>query len=440
MQKISRVLALVLACLVTACSGGGNEATSSPSTSTSTSSGASSGTGSSSSSGPGSSTGSTSTSTGTGTGSTTPTTQTPTPATPTFNNTLTVTVSSGGYSALNVPLASVTICLPGTTTCQTIDNVLVDTGSYGLRLMASAVSLSLPQMTSSAGNKLATCSAFASGYTWGSVRTADVKLGGETASALPVQLIADSSYSTVPSDCSSQGAVNLNAPTLIGANGILGVGLQAQDCPDCVTNAYSVYYDCPTSTTCTATTATLAQQIANPVSYFVQDNNGVILQLPAIPSTGQASATGQLVFGIGTQSNNGLGSATVYAVDASSNSLSTTYNGTDYSWSFIDSGSNGLFFEDTSIATCGTTAFYCPASMLALSATLLGTNGASTNVNFNVGNAPAMVLLGSWAMSSLAADVSGMFDWGLPFFYGRSVYTAINGKSTPGGTGPYYAF
>ena len=196
---------------------------------------------------------------------------------------------------------------------------------------------------------------------------------------------------------------------------------------------------CPSSPQ-RATTATLAQQIANPVSYFVQDNNGVILQLPAIPSTGQASATGQLVFGIGTQSNNGLGSATVYAVDASSNSLSTTYNGTDYSWSFIDSGSNGLFFEDTSIATCGTTAFYCPASMLALSATLLGTNGASTNVNFNVGNAPAMVLLGSWAMSSLAADVSGMFDWGLPFFYGRSVYTAINGKSTPGGTGPYYAF
>ena len=438
MQKISRVLALVLACLMTACSGGGGGSEATSSTSASTSSGANSGTGSSSSSGTGSSAGSTFTSTGTGTGSTTPTT--PTPTTPTVNNKLTVTVSSGGYGAFNVPLASVTICLPGTTTCQTIDNVLVDTGSYGLRLMASAVSLSLPQSSSSAGNKLATCSAFASGYTWGSVRTADVKLGGETAFALPVQLIADSSYSTVPSDCSSQGAANLNAPTLIAANGILGVGLQAQDCPDCVANADSVYYDCPTSTTCTATTATLAQQVANPVSYFAQDNNGVILQLPSIPAVGQASATGQLVFGIGTQSNNGLGSATVYAVDASSNSISTTYNGTDYSWSFIDSGSNGLFFEDTSITTCSTTVFYCPPSMLALSATLLGTNGASTKVNFNVGNAPAMVLLGSWALSSLAADVSGMFDWGLPFFYGRSVYTAINGKSTPGGMGPYYAF
>ncbi|MDQ1387146.1 MAG: hypothetical protein QOF56_600, partial [Acidobacteriaceae bacterium] len=32
------------------------------------------------------------------------------------------------------------------------------------------------------------------------------------------------------------------------------------------------------------------------------------------------------------------------------------------------------------------------------------------------------------------------FDWGLPFFYGRNVYTAIETKSTPGGTGPYWAY
>ncbi|MBV9619664.1 MAG: DUF3443 family protein, partial [Gammaproteobacteria bacterium] len=32
------------------------------------------------------------------------------------------------------------------------------------------------------------------------------------------------------------------------------------------------------------------------------------------------------------------------------------------------------------------------------------------------------------------------FDLGLPFFYGRNVYTAIEQQSTPGGTGPYYAY
>jgi len=34
----------------------------------------------------------------------------------------------------------------------------------------------------------------------------------------------------------------------------------------------------------------------------------------------------------------------------------------------------------------------------------------------------------------------GTFDWGLPFFYGLNVYTAIEGQNTPAGTGPYVAY
>jgi len=32
------------------------------------------------------------------------------------------------------------------------------------------------------------------------------------------------------------------------------------------------------------------------------------------------------------------------------------------------------------------------------------------------------------------------FDWGLPFFYGRQVFTALEGASTPAGNGPYVAY
>jgi hypothetical protein len=32
------------------------------------------------------------------------------------------------------------------------------------------------------------------------------------------------------------------------------------------------------------------------------------------------------------------------------------------------------------------------------------------------------------------------FDWGLPFHFGRNVFTAIEGKATPGGEGPFVAF
>jgi hypothetical protein len=32
------------------------------------------------------------------------------------------------------------------------------------------------------------------------------------------------------------------------------------------------------------------------------------------------------------------------------------------------------------------------------------------------------------------------FDWGLPFYYGRTVYSAIENATTSVGTGPYVAF
>jgi hypothetical protein len=36
--------------------------------------------------------------------------------------------------------------------------------------------------------------------------------------------------------------------------------------------------------------------------------------------------------------------------------------------------------------------------------------------------------------------VGPYFDFGLPFFYGRSVFTAIEGKSAGSQIGPFYAY
>ena len=62
---------------------------------------------------------------------------------------------------------------------------------------------------------------------------------------------------------------------------------------------------------------TAAQQVPNPVSLFTStgDDNGVLIQLPSVPNGGSAPPlNGSLIFGIGTESNNALGSATVYQV------------------------------------------------------------------------------------------------------------------------------
>jgi hypothetical protein len=354
-------------------------------------------------------------------------------------NVQTVSVGANPYGFANLLMASVTVCVPGSSNCQTVDNVLVDTGSYGLRLFASALSIPLSQVASGT-SALATCAAFGSGTTWGTVRTADIRLAGEVAPGTSIQLISDPAYPSVPTSCSSQGFQSLNSPSVLGANGILGVGLQSADCPACVTHAYNVYYACSTSG-CSAAKAPLSAQVTNPVSNFATDNNGVIVQLPAVPASGLTSTAGSLVFGIGTQNNNGLGTAAVYTTDPTQNTFSAQYKGTTYSYAFIDSGSNALFFDDTSITQCsGGSLFFCPATALSLSAVVQGLNGTSASVGFQVGNAGALVGSGASAMNDYAAQQASTFDLGLPFFYGRNVYTAIVGKATPAGPGPYFAF
>src|SRR5437867_11483705 len=52
-------------------------------------------------------------------------------------NTQPITVNTTFAAAvINTLLTSVTLCVPGTTTCQTIPDILVDTGSSGVRIVA----------------------------------------------------------------------------------------------------------------------------------------------------------------------------------------------------------------------------------------------------------------------------------------------------------------
>jgi len=116
-----------------------------------------------------------------------------------------------------------------------------------------------------------------------------------------------------------------------------------------------------------------------------------------------------------------------------------------YSTSFIDSGSNGYFFLNattTGIPDCtDQTGFYCPTSTQNLTATTEGTNGVSGTVNFSVANADTLFANASdFVFGDLGGLAPNSFDFGLPFFFGRNVFVAIENKSTPGGTGPYWAY
>jgi len=366
---------------------------------------------------------------------------------PATQNVLPMIVNGGPESIINFGLVSVTVCAPGSSSnCQTIDNVLVDTGSSGLRLLSSALSaLSLPQQVDASGNALAECIQFVGGFSWGSVRLADMQVAGEQARSLPVQIIGDPAFPSIPSSCSSSGPPQNTLPGL-GANGILGVGLQLQDCGSaCAQFAVPGWYYGCTASGCIPTTLAVSQQLPNPVSLFSVDNNGVIIELPSIPAAGAATATGSLIFGIGTQSNNALGSARILATDPNTGNIITNFNGENYTNSYLDSGSNFIYISTALYPMCtgDGSGLYCPASTQSLSATLEGTN-SNASVSFSIANADASLAANPNfdAFDNLAApagDVSA-FAWGLPFFYNRKVYTAIENRSTPGGTGPYFAF
>ncbi|AIY41929.1 Heavy-chain fibroin-like protein [Collimonas arenae] len=381
-------------------------------------------------------------------------TPTPTPTPQPTQNVQAILIDSGpatasGQSgnAVNSPYVSVTICSPGSTSqCQTIDHILVDTGSSGLRIISSALSssMTLPAQNAPSGNPLAECARFADGYSWGSVKQADLRIAGEVASNISVHIIGDSAFPSVPSGCSGS-LVAENTVASFHANGLIGMSTFIQDCGSaCAGQALEGwYYSCPGGTNCTATTLPVATQVANPVAAFPQDNNGTIIQLPSIGANGAAGVTGSLIFGIGTQANNKLGSANVYTLNSAGN-LSVLYQG-QVMQAFFDSGSNGLFFADSTIPACSNSSgFYCPLSTVTRNVTNTGLNGVSNIVSISIANANTLFQSNpnNTAFNNLGggAAVASYFDWGLPFFFGRSVYTALEGTTVAGTAGPYVAY
>lgn len=422
------------------------------------------------------------------------------------NNVAPVIVDGGLSNATsNVSYTTVVICAPGTSNCATFDHISVDTASTGLRIPATA----FPTVANGAavlaalqnvnpGAPLAECVEFLDNtFFWGSVRSADVKMGGssntgEVASSVPIQVLGDLPSSSIPAaDCTGTEQDTIGT---LHENGRLGVGTYQYDCDalgfpnQCISSGTlppGTYYACAGSS-CSNTNLSvpLDHQVRNPVSLFATDNNGVILELPSVPASGQTGVSaGQasLVFGIGTQSNNELGSAVVLTLDSDPShpdwsGITTVYNGIAYPnstadntllangshtfGSFIDSGSNAIFFLDqplTGIPDCTFNVdFYCPSGTENLMAVNQATGGNSDTVQFSVFNAD-MIPAGFTAFSGLAGPNTsnkagipnaltqahdGYFDWGLSFFYGRNVYTSIWGVTPPNGVpqGPFWAY
>jgi hypothetical protein len=373
-------------------------------------------------------------------------------------NTMAVSVDSGpaaATGAINRAYVTVRVCAPGSTTqCANIDHVWLDTGSWGLRLVGSVLAaggVTLSGETDSQGRTIEQCVNFVGGHTWGPVALADVTLAGEVAAKVPVQILNDTGAGAPPpAACGTNGL--MNDVSRLYANGLLGVGVLIQDCGAACVNAASplpIYYGCTSAGVCAAENVPLAQQVTNPVAMFAADNNGIIVNMAnLINANGDASVTGELTFGISTQSDNMLPAGlTVLGADAAGDFTATYNGGTTVLRALIDSGNDSYSFDDPAIPVCTTAGifngYYCPTVAPKSTTVVLsgvGVNNATSTVNFAIADPRTFT-----PTAAAFADLGGgrgstAVTLGMPFFYGRKIYIGIDQRAAGAYTGPYYAY
>jgi hypothetical protein len=363
------------------------------------------------------------------------------PATTGAKNVLPVRVQTPSYD-INRALISVTVCVPGTSECETVHNVMVDTGSVGLRLQRSA--LKHPErfsaMPGPGANALAECYRFVSSAAWGIVTRADVRLAAIQASSIPIQIVDEASASYAdhqrPDSCLKGGK-----PTSNGTLGIAAVSLN--DCKDpCFISLKTPrYYEC-TADGCAPVARPVAAnfRVVHPIAALPSDNNGYVLDVQPVPESGAIATRGTLTLGIGTRSNNALDVTNVVDL-APDGTFTTVWNGQSYSASYFDTGTEEYYFATSpaDARECGS--HWCATPEAKFSATLKGQTTDAT-ANFRVGDSASLVRSGKGAFRNVAIIArkdSRAFVWGMPFFIGRKVFVRLTDGSSGSGNA-YYAF
>jgi Protein of unknown function (DUF3443) len=329
---------------------------------------------------------------------------------------LTIDSSSPGQ---DIPAIRVTVCIPGTKSCQTLDHIEVDTASTGLRIYSAALTVKLPEETEANGNTIGEC---AWNY-WGYMHTADVKIGGLTASRVPIQVI-ETTDPNATKLCGADGDYNPKT-----YDGIIGVS------PSLVDTMLWGYYSCKAGN-CQNITIDTSLGVGNVVGMFPTDNNGCVVQLPSIPSTGEKAVTGKLIFGIGTRANNQPPKDLLpIALDATWGQFKVESQGKVYESAF-DSGTWSYNVPFLTKDLCpNDTVRLCPSAPVELPVDILNPAGNVaylTSIEIaDYNKYPA----GNMAFDNLGTAWPGSTQLmlGIPYFFGRSIYYAYDQRHISSG-------
>jgi hypothetical protein len=352
-----------------------------------------------------------------------------------------VTPNRGGVCGYNnAPCVTVNICSStNESQCDTINNVLLDTGSYGLRIFASL----LPNNNSGESlapiliddSAIAECVTYGDGtQNWGPIKLANVSLNNnQTTTAIPIQIL-DSTAFVTGENIVCPNATKTPTPATFGLNGIIGVGPFPND------KTVGNYYKCNNTSCSTLVTIPNSNYVTNPITKFADGyNNGVTLTFGAIPTDGAINADGYAIFGVGSKQNNSpQKNVAILPIESGQFipiNIETKINSVSYN-SFLDTGSNYLYFGESTILNlpqCGSpiNAFLCPSGLTNFSAIMFANNQESATINFAIENSQNLFNANSnTAFATIGAIIPNIgIDWGLPFFFGRTVYSVFANES-----------
>ncbi len=322
---------------------------------------------------------------------------------------------------VNIPVVTLHICVPDTSTCQDVPNILVDFGSTGLRLSHTLpIAGELPQ-EQIGGQPLYECYYFESGYNYGPVVTATVTLDGRSV-PVPVQI----SNSSLSAPCG-----NIVSPTSPSApfqpyyNGILGVLFPRYDNLD----SSAIYLEGSQSS---VVSPSQSETVQNPVYHLPTDSNdGVLLTISTkvSPNQGSPGFTGSLSFGAPTTGTN---------LQTDSNGMiNATYNVNETSFpkeAFFDTGSNGFFFDNSLIPQCtgNDSGFFCGNASSQTVTFSSPTSSSSSKFTFSIVSAQTLFATGNTVFSTLGGFQSDLFDAGFPaFLYGHNIGLSWTSTCSP---------
>ncbi|MDD3265597.1 MAG: DUF3443 family protein [Burkholderiales bacterium] len=341
---------------------------------------------------------------------------------------------------INTMYVSITLCTNSAgTNCQTIDNIILDTGSFGLKINKSALPesfvLQMPRVTTTDDQMVYACNTFGSGYVFAEEHYGILKLANTMTNNVIVQIIENSPSAEIPDDCIAKGPFDDFAN--FGANGIIGVN-PAIGLDNSSILLYKKDINGNYVALSSGESAIVPMLNKNPLPNLSSNNNGFVISIPPVTQNTNTNVSGTMILGVNTSSMNQVTNKTNLVVASESDLSSVCNSACFYSKinnpestipAVFDSGTNSWVFMNDELQSSACSYGYCPESPFTWVSSVYSYDFAANESYVITG----VITKDETNPSGDTVSFSVMPGWGYynynnetlygsPFFFGKNVY------------------